>query len=214
MAAVNLKSLVGHLNDSTRRCLEAAAGLCLSQTNYNVEVEHWLEGGWRAKQEQGCEGPEDWAEKLVYPNRPVVWVSWSEADAYCRWLGEELGFGVRLPKEAEWQQAATPEKGEYPWGLEVPDAKRANFGQNVGAPTPVGIYPAGDGPYGHSDLAGNVWEWCADTDDILGSDYKVLRGGCWSDPAEDLRAASRLRYPVTVRRGFIGFRVLAAPVSL
>jgi type VI secretion system protein VasG len=42
MATVNLKSLVGHLNDSTRRALEGAAGLCLSQTNYNVEIEHWL----------------------------------------------------------------------------------------------------------------------------------------------------------------------------
>ena len=42
MAAVNLKSLVGHLNAETRRTLEAAAGLCLSQTNYNVEIEHWL----------------------------------------------------------------------------------------------------------------------------------------------------------------------------
>ena len=39
---VNLKSLVGRLNDGCRRALEAAAGLCLSRTNYNVEVEHWL----------------------------------------------------------------------------------------------------------------------------------------------------------------------------
>jgi type VI secretion system protein VasG len=39
---VNLKSLIGKLNDTTRRALESAAGLCLSRTNYNVEVEHWL----------------------------------------------------------------------------------------------------------------------------------------------------------------------------
>ncbi len=42
MASVNLKSLVGKLNGTCRRTLEAAAGLCLSRTNYNVEVEHWL----------------------------------------------------------------------------------------------------------------------------------------------------------------------------
>ncbi|MBX3411215.1 MAG: type VI secretion system ATPase TssH [Pirellulales bacterium] len=42
MVAVNLKSLVGRLNDTCRRSLEAAAGLCLSRTNYNVEIEHWL----------------------------------------------------------------------------------------------------------------------------------------------------------------------------
>lgn len=39
---VNLKSLVGRLNDTCRRTLEAAAGLCLSRTNYNVEIEHWF----------------------------------------------------------------------------------------------------------------------------------------------------------------------------
>jgi type VI secretion system protein VasG len=42
MVPVNLKSLVGRLNDTCRRTLEAAAGLCLSRTNYNVEIEHWL----------------------------------------------------------------------------------------------------------------------------------------------------------------------------
>ena len=42
MASVNLKELVGRLNDVCRRSLESAAGLCLSRTNYNVEIEHWL----------------------------------------------------------------------------------------------------------------------------------------------------------------------------
>ncbi|PHS12273.1 MAG: type VI secretion system ATPase TssH [Blastopirellula sp.] len=42
MASVNLKSLVGKLNSTCRRTLESAAGLCLSRTNYNVEIEHWL----------------------------------------------------------------------------------------------------------------------------------------------------------------------------
>ena len=42
MVQVNLKELVGKLNDVCRRSLEAAAGLCLSRTNYNVEIEHWL----------------------------------------------------------------------------------------------------------------------------------------------------------------------------
>ena len=42
MSMVNLKSLVSRFDDACRRTLEAAAGLCLSRTNYNVEVEHWL----------------------------------------------------------------------------------------------------------------------------------------------------------------------------
>ena len=43
MPNVSLKHLVGKLNDTCRRSLEGAAGLCLSRTNYNVEVEHWLQ---------------------------------------------------------------------------------------------------------------------------------------------------------------------------
>jgi type VI secretion system protein VasG len=39
---INLKSLIGKLNETSRRALEGAAGLCLSRTNYNVEIEHWI----------------------------------------------------------------------------------------------------------------------------------------------------------------------------
>ncbi|MFI4873994.1 MAG: type VI secretion system ATPase TssH [Blastopirellula sp. JB062] len=42
MSGLNLKSLVGKLNPVCRGALESAAGLCLSRTNYNIEVEHWL----------------------------------------------------------------------------------------------------------------------------------------------------------------------------
>ena len=42
MATIDLKQLVGRLNDSCRRALEAAAGMTLSRTHYNVEIEHWL----------------------------------------------------------------------------------------------------------------------------------------------------------------------------
>ncbi|HSG72894.1 MAG TPA: AAA family ATPase, partial [Planctomycetaceae bacterium] len=42
MAQLNLKSLIGKLNDLCRRTLEGAAGLCLSRTHYNVEIEHWI----------------------------------------------------------------------------------------------------------------------------------------------------------------------------
>ena len=42
MSQINLKELVGKLNDTCRAALESAAGLCLSRTNYNIEIEHWL----------------------------------------------------------------------------------------------------------------------------------------------------------------------------
>ena len=42
MITIDLKSLVGKLNESCRTALEGAAGLCLARTHYNVEIEHWL----------------------------------------------------------------------------------------------------------------------------------------------------------------------------
>ncbi len=155
----------------------------------------------------------------------MIYVSWYEADAYCRWLDEQRGIEIRLPKEEEWQRAATPAKGEYPWGEEEPDAERANFAPsfdspNVGSPTPVGIYPAGDGRHGHSDLAGNVWEWCLERYEGKNAkeiwpdeEIRVLRGGGWYDSAEALRAAVRFGFPASGRHDGVGFRVSAAPAS-
>ena len=93
-------------------------------------------------------------------DRPVVNVDWSDADAYCRWVGK------RLPTEAEWEKAA---KGNhdwrFPWGNVEPTAKHLNYNQQwIGEKTlmPVGSYEAGKSPYGLYDMAGNVWEWVND----------------------------------------------------
>ena len=40
--SINLKALVGKLNEPTRNALQASAGLCLSRTHYDVEIEHYL----------------------------------------------------------------------------------------------------------------------------------------------------------------------------
>ena len=187
------------------------------------EQEHWDEEGWAKRQEEDWAAPGSWEEQLAYPNRPVTEVSWYEARAYCRWLAAQRGIEIRLPSEVEWEQAATPEEGEYPWGKVEPDAERANFSSDfpnpdVGSPTPVGIYPAGDGPYRHCDLAGNVWEWCLEEGEELswakGEPTRVLRGGGWYGPAVLLRAACRSRYRATDRYLDVGFRVLAAPASI
>jgi len=155
------------------------------------EQKYWDAEGWSLKLKEGWDQPEDWDEQLATPNRPVTGVSWYEAVAYCRWLSELRNKEVRLPAEAEWEKAATPVKGEYPWGNREPDEERANFHSNVGSPTPVGVYPGGDGPYGHCDLAGNVWEWCAAEVRGEPEEFREVRGGGWGDPAEDLRAACR-----------------------
>ncbi len=85
-------------------------------------------------------------------------------------------------------------------------------------PTPIGVYPAGDGPYGHCDLAGNVWEWSADKwDDVINHDDDrrfgpaiVIRGGAQDKLTLCLRAAYRRRIRAMDRNGIIGFRIAAA----
>jgi len=178
------------------------------------EQKYWDAEGWSLKLKEGWDHPRDWDEQLATPNRPVTRVSWYEAVAYCRWLSELRSKEVRLPTEAEWEQAATPVKGEYPWGEKVPDDERANFNMNVGRPTSVGVYPGGDGPYGHCDLAGNVWEWCAA--EVRGESEEIpsIRGGGWGSSAGDLGAAGCSGDPAGRRGGYLGFRVAVAPASL
>jgi hypothetical protein len=117
---------------------------------------YWDEAGvaWKAEYERI--DPWDWDDQQEHPNRPVMGVSWHEARAYCGWLSEGLDGGrrARLPTAAEWEHAATPKTGEYPWGTDQDGANKqlsdedlaeqfANFKKSVGAPSPVGVCPAG-----------------------------------------------------------------------
>ncbi|MBF0583914.1 MAG: SUMF1/EgtB/PvdO family nonheme iron enzyme [Magnetococcales bacterium] len=92
--------------------------------------------------------------------------------------------------------------------------------------TPVGLYPAGDGPLGHCDLAGNVWEWQrnlgkdgdATTDMppdpvVTEADKMAVRGGSWLDSATFLQSAYRNRGSADGWGINLGFRVAAAPSS-
>ena len=102
-------------------------------------------------------------------NHPVVQVAWEDAAAYAKWAGK------RLPTEAEFEYAARGglDRQLYAWGSELrpggrfqantfqghfPDANTRDDG--YAGTAPVGSFPPNG--YGLSDMAGNVWEWCAD----------------------------------------------------
>jgi len=157
--------------------------------------------------------------------RPVVNVSWSEAQAYVAWLSGKTGVRYRLPSESEWEYAArggssaafsfgeaiAPERANY-------DASRPYNGPS-GAARGRTMPTASFSPnrFGLYDMHGNVAEWTADcwTGEAAASaspaaDFcaaRVVKGGGWSDGGVDLRASARDGEVESVRRNDLGFRV-------
>ncbi|HOS44780.1 MAG TPA: SUMF1/EgtB/PvdO family nonheme iron enzyme, partial [Armatimonadota bacterium] len=145
-----------------------------------------------------------WADKTGWNDpamqqHPIVNITWHDAKAYADWAG------VSLPTEAQWEYAARgPEGRNYPWGGfataidpyngwdQTKCANWYNSGSQGISTWPTGSFPAGASWCGAHDLAGNVWEWCADwwgsysatpvtnpTGPATGT-YRVLRGGSWN----------------------------------
>lgn len=176
----------------------------------------WDLEGRRLRRQYGWAEPAGWATQKGRPNRPITGVSWCEARAYCRWTQRHLGRNIRLPLVAEWEFAASPDGREFPWGDEPPTAEHANFCKMVNSPSPVGIFPAGAGAFGHEELSGNVWEWCDDGDpepDVaFRKDYgdrHWLKGGSWyNDHPRALTATSRNWGWSWFRVDYVGFRLV------
>jgi formylglycine-generating enzyme required for sulfatase activity len=157
----------------------------------------------------GKKAPSDWENNQIPPGKaehPVVYVSWHDAQAFCKWAARFSGERIRLPTEAEWEKAARGMDGRvYPWGDQELDVGLCNFqDNNIGDTSRVGQYsPGGDSPYGCADMVGNVWEWTSSLykdctyqagdgrEDPGAEGRRVLRGGSWADEHWDVHAASR-----------------------
>ena len=157
--------------------------------------------------------------------RPVVNVSWDDAQAYVSWLSSETGVRYRLPSEAEWEYAARAgTTTAYSWGNEIGD-NRANC-DGCGSEwddemtAPVGSFAAN--PWGLHDMHGNVWEWVEDCphDSYAGApedgsawtaggdcSRRVSRSGFWGSDPGSLRAARRTWSGARFGASFRGFRV-------
>ncbi|MHC4477952.1 MAG: SUMF1/EgtB/PvdO family nonheme iron enzyme [Planctomycetota bacterium] len=148
-------------------------------------------------------------------NEPVVFVSWHDAVAFCKWLGEKEKLGYRLPTEAEWEYAcrAGTETPFYT-GDTLPEdvSKTGRDDLTVGRTKP--------NVWGLYDMHGNLEEWCHDwygpyepapqTDPVgrVDSLFKVARGGSHSTDPYYLRSANRAGSVPEDRQWFTGFRVV------
>ncbi len=184
--------------------------------------------GYQPAEELCLQGPD---------NHPVVYVTWYDAWAFCRWLSERTRISVRLPSEAEWEKAARGTgKRVFPWGNAPPDEHLSNFDGRIGYVTPIGQYsPRDNSPYGCAGMAGNVWEW---TQSAWGANWnkpefgypynpidgrenlqisddtrRVLRGGAHYSHAWFLRCAYRSGDHPLVCGSSVGFRIVAFPRS-
>jgi len=213
--------------------------------------EFWSDAGWQWRERTGAERPAYWeprrdgvwtarryrAVEELAPDRPVCFVSWFEAEAWCRWAGR------RLPSEAEWEAAAVgvpttdgarlaADHRRWPWGDQSPASAgdqspastRANLDFAFGGPVAVGACADGDSAFGCRQMIGNVWEWTAS--DFLPfagfaadpyKDYsqpwfgtrKVLRGGCWATSARIARPGYRNFFTPDRNDVIAGFRSCA-----
>jgi formylglycine-generating enzyme required for sulfatase activity len=156
--------------------------------------------------------------------RPVINVSWQDAQAYANGLSEQTGKRYRLPTEAEWEYAARAgTTTRYSWGDEVgknnANCRDCGSAWDNKQTAPVGSFAAN--AFGLHDMAGNVYEW---TEDCWHDDYqnapgdgsawvtgkcelRVMRGGSWGYTSGGLRASSRVRNDPVLRWLNLGFRL-------
>jgi iron(II)-dependent oxidoreductase len=207
--------------------------------------ELWGDDGWAWRQVVDADLPVYWRRTgpgferrdfdrwvPLEPHRPVVNVSWFEAEAYCRWTNR------RLPTEAEWEAAAIgipagagrstsllfPERRRWPWGDQSLTPDRANLDGQLAGTAEVGACPEGDSIFGCRQMLGNVWEWTSsvfvpypgferdaykeNSEPWFGSRY-VLRGGSWATPARLVRPTLRNYFTPDRRDVYAGFRTVA-----
>ncbi|MCA9109194.1 MAG: SUMF1/EgtB/PvdO family nonheme iron enzyme, partial [Planctomycetaceae bacterium] len=208
------------------------------ENQVNVTLTHgfWL-GKFEVTQEQwkAVMNTEPWvgqADVQVAPDQPACWVSWQDAEQFCRELTRQEreagalpdGWQYILPTEAQWEyacRAGTTTK--FSFGDD--DSKLIDYawyGERERGNKELHAYPVGQklpNPWGFHDMHGNVVEWCRDwyqpeypggTDPYVATEYNnriTCRGGEWRIELKWARSASRQMLRPVRTGATIGFRV-------
>ncbi|HEX3651829.1 MAG TPA: formylglycine-generating enzyme family protein [Rhizomicrobium sp.] len=200
---------------------EVSIGHDFAVSKYPVTFNEWD----ACVQQGGCQGYSPSDEHWGRGDRPVVNVSWQDAQAYVAWLSARTGQRYRLLSEAEYEYAERAEtQTPYSTGTSI-SSRQANFVDAAAQspegtmPMPVGsFFPNGFGLY---DMQGNIWEWVqdcwhdnyakapADGSAWLSGDCqrRVVRGGGFNREAKFMRSASRYWIVGELRSALAGFRV-------
>ena len=196
--------------------------------NAGENDDHWHSSNVEIIRES-VSGAYTYHPKSSYEQRPVRWVSWNDAKAYCDWLSQREGVAqgtYHVPSEAQWEKAAAWNPvneifWKYGFQSNTISSSKANYNDYIGRTTDVGNYSAWKSYYGCFDMSGNALEWCNDrwAEDAYpsstsnptgpsGGSYKVLRGGSWNSDAPACGSGYRLDYyPPSRVNDDGGFRV-------
>ncbi len=159
-------------------------------------------------------------------NRPVINVSWHEANAYAEWLSQETNQRYRLPKEVEWEYAARADTDTHYWwgneiGLNMANCEGCGSLWDNKKTAPVGSFAAN--PFKLYDTVGNVYEWtCSEYEEKYtetgkeqrclskhnSTALRAIRGGSWYSGFKFARVSNRYRFLPDSRDYNIGFRLV------
>jgi formylglycine-generating enzyme required for sulfatase activity len=170
----------------------------------------------------GCSGYNPNDQGWGRGQRPVINVSWDDAQQYVAWLSQVTGKPYRLLSEAEWEYAARAgTTTAYYWGDEIgkENANCNGCGSQSEQTLPVGSFKPN--AFGLYDMAGNVFQWVQDCnhDSYNGAptdgsawtsgdcNRHIVRGGSWYVDPQDVRSTARNGFSAGNRSNSVGFRL-------
>jgi formylglycine-generating enzyme required for sulfatase activity len=168
----------------------------------------------------GCDSPDkgDLINSPFFQKHPVVYINWTNAKEYCKWVGRHL------PSEAQWEKAARGiDQRSFPWGEGI-NCQFSRYDNCDEGTVTINSFSTGQSAYGAFNMAGNVAEWVNDyyTEDYYSSKSswlnpvgpnnginRVIRGGSWNTSPLDLRSTNRFGLSSFYSSSTIGFRCVS-----